>query len=109
MTVQRDEAWLRAAPLAEIRQAFSAGELASLFADDLTGQLTDDDLKGMSPEQIAAAHDEGKLNHLMGARVPVPAEGQLTEEDVKRMSPEEIVKAQDVGRLDTLLGRTGGS
>lgn len=35
-------------------------------------QLNEDDLKRLSPEQIAQAFREGKLARLLGREVPVP-------------------------------------
>lgn len=69
-------------------------------------QLTEQDLRGMSPEAIDAAHAEGRLDTLLGRTVAdTAAKGQLTADDLKGMSPEAITAAQDEGRLNTLLGR----
>jgi hypothetical protein len=34
-------------------------------------QYSDDDLKQMSPEQIAKAYHDGKLARIMGRRIPI--------------------------------------
>lgn len=105
--VQRGEDWLRSAPLEEIRAAAEAGELATLLSQDPAahGQLTEADLKGLTPEQVTQAEADGKLNHLLGRPMPLPAEGQLTDRHLAQMTAEQIVAAQDAGRLDNVLGR----
>lgn len=74
----------------------------------MTGQLTADDLKGMTPEAIDAAHEQGRFDVLLGRQTSGAAgDGQVTAEQLAAMTPEQIVEAQDAGRLDVLLGRKG--
>ena len=71
-------------------------------------QLTEDDLKGMSPEAIVAAHSEGRLDALLGRPSRAePDDGQVSAEEIVRLTPEQITAAFGAGRLDTLLGREG--
>jgi hypothetical protein len=73
------------------------------------GQLTEDDLKTMTAEQIAQAYEAGRLNTLLGRRLPGTATGpQLTHDKLKGMSAHEIVAAQNAGQLDDYLGRNLG-
>jgi hypothetical protein len=106
--IQRGEDWLRTAPLEEIRAAAEAGELAILLSQDPAahGQLTEADLKNLTPEQVVQAEADGKLNHILGRPMPLPAEGQLTNRHLAQMTAEQIVAAQDAGRFDAVLGRT---
>lgn len=58
-------------------------------------QLTDDDLKGMTPQEIADAHDSGRLDSLLGA----------PEEDVDvlaRARNGESLDRADLSRLSAL-------
>ncbi|MFE6965682.1 hypothetical protein ACFVAJ_11225 [Agromyces sp. NPDC057679] len=75
----------------------------------MTEQVTHEDLKSMTPMQIAAALDAGSLDELLGRprREPIPT--FPTEADLARMTPEEINQALREGRLNHLLeGRTIG-
>lgn len=103
---QRDEDWLRAADLDEIRAAYERGELADLFGADPAqhDQIDEETLAAMTPEAIVAAQAAGKLNYLLGGPVPIPESGQLEAHHLKGMSPEQIVTAQEAGRFDGLLG-----
>lgn len=65
-TTTYDEAWLRAAPIEDIRSAFASGHLHELLAPE--GQITSVD--GMTPDEIAEAHAAGKLKHLMSGQIP---------------------------------------
>lgn len=70
-------------------------------------QLSGQDVAGMTPDQVAAAVADGRLNAYLGRPVStVPAEGQLTAEHLQGMSPDEIAAAFAQGRCDDLLGRT---
>ncbi|WP_405017387.1 hypothetical protein OHV05_10135 [Kitasatospora sp. NBC_00070] len=72
----------------------------------MTVQLSESEVKGMTPEQIDEAHRKGQLrDYLSGSTTaPVPAEGQLGDQHLAGMSPEEIDAAHVAGRLDQLLG-----
>jgi hypothetical protein len=71
-----------------------------------TAQLGADDVVGMTPEQIAAAVHDGRLNAYLGRPVPAAVgDGQLTEQQLTAMSPEQIADAYTRGRCDRLLGR----
>ncbi|MFE6521887.1 hypothetical protein [Streptomyces sp. NPDC057794] len=73
----------------------------------MSDQITEAQLKTMSPHQIVQAQEEGRLDALLGRPVhDIPAEGQLTEDHLKHMTPHEIVAAQEAGRLDQLLDGT---
>lgn len=72
-------------------------------------QLTEDDLKTMSPDEIVKAQDEGRCADLLGQPV-IPATGQLTDKHVTAMKQlanghELISDAYEAGRLDQLLGK----
>lgn len=70
----------------------------------MSEQLTIDDLKAMTPEEIVLAKAAGELNDLLGIATPdIPAEGQLTREHIQHMTPEQIVEARAAGRFDDLL------
>ncbi|WP_371588270.1 hypothetical protein [Streptomyces virginiae] len=68
------------------------------------GQLTANDLAGMSPEEQAAAGESGRLDQMAGAPPRPPAKGQLTRADLGFMTPDQIAEAADRGQLDRLLG-----
>lgn len=73
----------------------------------MSEQITDDQLKAMSPHDIVKAQEQGRLDQLLGRPVPdIPTEGQLTAEHLQHMTPQQIVQAQQDGRLDQLLGDT---
>lgn len=69
---QRDEAWAKAASPKEVARAHAAGELAELmgarvprsFSRDT--QLTEDDLRGMTPSEMADAFKAGAIDELLG-------------------------------------------
>jgi hypothetical protein len=73
-------------------------------------QINRDALDSMSADEIATAHDEGRLRAVLTGR---PVEDfpnfdeveDLSREDLAQMDPSEITKALDEGRLDDLLGR----
>jgi hypothetical protein len=68
-------------------------------------QLTREDLKGLSAEQIVAADRAGDLDEYLGRstyRIPL-GEVQLTADDVRQMTPEQLVHAQKTGRLADYL------
>lgn len=72
-------------------------------------QLTEDDLKTMTAEQIVQAQDEGRCADLLGQPV-IPATGQLTDKHITAMKQmanghELIAQAHEAGRFDNLLGR----
>lgn len=74
-------------------------------------QLTEDDLKTMSPEQIVVAQDQGRCADLLGQPV-IPSTGQLTAAHMEAMGNlanghELITEAYEQGRFDTLLGKEG--
>jgi hypothetical protein len=70
------------------------------------GQLNEDDLKSMTSEQIAAAYEAGRLNALLGRKVPGSGSArQLNVPNFKGMSAEDIVAATNRGELDDYLGR----
>ena len=60
---QRDEAWLKAASADQIVAAQTAGELNALLGRKpplpTRGQLTEQDLKGRTPEEIERARAQG--------------------------------------------------
>lgn len=73
-------------------------------------QLTEDDLKTMTPEQIVKAQDEGRCADLLG-QPAIPATGQLTDKHVTAMKQmanghELIAQAHEQGRFNQLLGIT---
>jgi hypothetical protein len=105
---QMSEEWLRNASLPDIKAAYESGALTDVLGADPAehGQLTDEDLKTMTPEQIVTADADGRLNHLMGRPLPVPADGPLGVHHLARMSPEQVVAAQKAGRLAGVLGGT---
>lgn len=71
----------------------------------MSDQITEDELKTMSPHEIVEARNAGRLNQILGLPVrDIPAEGQLTQEHLAQMTPAEIVEARDAGRLNRLLG-----
>jgi len=66
-------------------------------------QLTEQDVRGMSAEQIVQARKAGRLNEYLGVPVEPPPftatdeEGNpraITEVDLARMTPEQIVAAR---------------
>lgn len=65
-------------------------------------QLTREDIRGMTVDQIAQAHTEGRLAVLLGGDPPHNPD-KPTRADLKRMSAEAIATAQREGRLDHLL------
>lgn len=68
-------------------------------------QLAEQDLKGMTPEEIDAARQAGRCDALLGRpAAPAADEGPVTAEQLRGMSPEQIAAAHDAGRLDGLLG-----
>lgn len=71
----------------------------------MTQQLTAEDLKGMTAEQIDAAREAGQLDTLLGRSVRSRVEGQLTSEHLGAMTPEEVAAAHAGGQLDDLLSR----
>jgi hypothetical protein len=79
-------------------------------------QLTEQDLEGMTPQQIVEARKAGQLNEYLGVPVPpeptsTDEEGKpraITEEDLATMPPEAIVKARRAGRLRHLGYAAGG-
>jgi hypothetical protein len=80
-------------------------------------QLTEQDVKGMTPEAIVEARKAGQLNEYLGVPVPPPPftltdeEGKprpLTEADLQAMTPQEIVAARKAGRLRHLGYAPGG-
>ena len=75
-------------------------------------QLNEEDVKGMTPEQIVEARKAGQLNEYLGVPVePAPAtttfeftdeEGQpraITPDDLAQLEPEQIVALRKAGRL----------
>ncbi|WP_406470140.1 hypothetical protein OH738_29410 [Streptomyces hirsutus] len=67
-------------------------------------QITEEQLKTMTPHQIVQAQEEGRLDAVLGRPMyDIPAEGQLSEEHLTHMTPHQIVEARDAGRLDELL------
>jgi hypothetical protein len=85
--------------------------------DDPLPQLTEEDLKGLSPEQIVAAREAGQLPKFLGVPLPSPPfrptneEGKpraITEADLAQMTPEEIVTGRRAGRLRHLGYAPGG-
>lgn len=75
----------------------------------VSDQLTQEDLKTMTPAEIVEAHDTGKLNKLLGRPVRAELPTFPSRADLKRMKPEEINQAHREGRLNHLLeGRTIG-
>lgn len=70
------------------------------------GQLTRADLEQLTPEEVAEAYRQGRLNTALGGREPLPTTGQLTRADLEGRSPEEITAARERGQLDQLLGRS---
>lgn len=78
------------------------------------GQLTRDDLRGMTPEQIEDAHNSGRLDSLLGMPADDVAvldraragEDDLTHSDVQRLKElnrhDLIAQALDNGRLNNL-------
>lgn len=73
---QRDDAWLKSAPAAEVTRALDAGELAELLGAPvpvtLDGQAAEGDLTGMTSAQIATAYETGQLDALLGREVASP-------------------------------------
>ncbi|WP_415947745.1 hypothetical protein [Streptomyces sp. KLOTTS4A1] len=70
-------------------------------------QITEVQLKTMSPHEIVQAQQEGRLDALLGRPVhDIPTEGQLGREHLQHMTPHQIVQAQGDGRLDQLLNGT---
>ncbi|MFH9121120.1 hypothetical protein [Streptomyces globisporus] len=67
------------------------------------GQLTQADLKALTPEDYEQARDEGRLDRLLGAGPRPPAEGQLTRADIAHMTPQQIDDARQAGQFETLL------
>ncbi len=71
----------------------------------MSDQITEAQLKTMSPHEIVKAQEEGRLDAILGRPVrDIPREGQLSGEHLQQMTPTEIVQAHDAGRLDQLLG-----
>jgi hypothetical protein len=79
-------------------------------------QLTEDDVREMTPEQIVKAREAGQLNEYLGAPAPTPPfkpvdeDGNpraITTDDLARMTTEEIVTAHRTGHLRH-LGYAGG-
>jgi hypothetical protein len=69
-------------------------------------QLTAADLEQMTPAEILAAYDAGRLADLTGHQVNAPdKDRQLTRDDLQAMTSDQIVEAQEAGQLDHLLGR----
>jgi hypothetical protein len=70
MNVQRDDAWVKAATAQQIVDAQTAGELDALLGRKprlpTTGQLTAEDLKGRSAEEIENARSNEQLSNLLG-------------------------------------------
>ena len=72
-------------------------------------QLTEDDLKSMTAEQIVEAQEQGRCANLLGQPV-IPATGQLTDKHITAMKQmanghELIAQAHEQGRFNNLLGR----
>jgi hypothetical protein len=80
------------------------GEPTDLLTEYPVPQLTREDLKSMSPEDVVAASADGRMAKLLG-QAPLPVEGQLAEHHLRAMSPEQIVQAEAQDRLDALPGR----
>jgi hypothetical protein len=79
-------------------------------------QLTEDDVRNMSPEAIVASRNAGQLNEYLGVPVqpppfaPVDEQGQpraITTDDLAQMTLEQIVTAHRAGQLRH-LGYAGG-
>lgn len=72
-------------------------------------QVTESELKRMSPEQIWEAFNTGRLKAIATGQDPTAPPpwppGQLTEAELKTMEPRAIVEALQNGRLEALLGR----
>jgi hypothetical protein len=89
-----------------------AHKIAATFTPDSKRQLARADLKAMTPDEIVAAQDAGRLDDLLhstGASAPAaetPPAGQLSRADLKAMTPDEQVAAREGGQLDHLLGIT---
>jgi hypothetical protein len=66
-------------------------------------QLTREDLKGMSAEEIRDANERGALNQIQGRPLPIDMdqEASFTRADLRRMSPEQIVEAGKAGKIMT--------
>lgn len=71
----------------------------------MNNQLTQDDLRRMTPEQIVAAQDAGQCDDLLGIS-RFPAHGQLTRAHLSQMKTHEIRQAYREGRLTELLDTT---
>ncbi len=71
-------------------------------------QLTEAQLKSMSPEQVAKAYQDGSCAELLGRPVPVrltAGDSQLTDAEAAQLTPEQRAEAYQAGRLAGLLGR----
>ncbi|MES9804978.1 hypothetical protein [Streptomyces cinereoruber] len=69
-------------------------------------QVTDEQLKTMSPHDIVQAQEDGRLDQLLGRPVhDIPTEGQLERHHLQHMTPQQIVDAQEAGRLADILGQ----
>lgn len=70
-------------------------------------QFSRDELKGMTSEQIAKAHERGQLAQMLTGETPhvIPAEGPLSRADVaelyRRRDFEAILAAHQAGRIPT--------
>lgn len=66
-----------------------------------------DDLKTMTAEQIAKAHERGQLAQMLTGKAPhvVPSEGELSRADVaelyRRGEYEQLLAAHQAGRIPT--------
>ncbi|MFN0154163.1 MAG: hypothetical protein ACKVUT_07265 [Gaiella sp.] len=97
-------------------------------------QLTREELRGMTPAAIDAAHRRGQFSELLAGRDPGTHDAELADavrpsetaprrgsadqgarqtetagqivdvSAIRSMTPEQIVKAHDEGRFDSLLG-----
>lgn len=72
-------------------------------------QVTEDEFKRMSPQQIWEAHQTGRLKAIATGQDPTAPPpwppGQVTEAELKTMEPRTIVDALEAGRLNALLGK----
>jgi hypothetical protein len=78
---------------------------------DTPSQLGIEAVRRMSPERVAEAMRDGRLNALLSGIDPEPVQldepeppEQVTVEQVRRMSPAEVMQAHKEGGLDGLLG-----
>jgi len=71
-------------------------------------QLTREQLKDMTPDQIVAAKAAGRLDDLLGTTTwrPPDAGCAITREYLRTLTPEQTIELDRLGRLDQLLGRT---